>query len=363
MSINRNPSTRARGSIARMIDSMWLIPFAAAVWFVAKYSVDVPDMDQWGLPSLFDNAAAGRPVLPGLLTCNNEHPVLFPKLIFLALAFTTRWNTRVEMAVTLLSALAMFTAIARLAAAEERDGVTWTTAISLFVASLLVFSFVHYDDWLWGWQLMFVLANTCAVLAVYLISNSIQHPLRGQILAWTCCLVASFSALYGLLSWLVIIPAQLSRGRNKRRAAAAAIGSVLLLSVAIAVYFLLLERPFLYPVDRSFWLGHPIAALEFLCALVGAPLAHGNPISPATLAPFLGCALIALFAACAAWLIRANRFPSAAPWIAIGLFGLGFAAMNTLGRSAWAWALRHRSRVTWAPVRWWRSLHWNYAGR
>ena len=317
-----------------MIDLAWLIPFAGAVWFVARYSVNVPYMDQWGLPSLFAAAAAGRPVLPGLLDCNNEHPILFPKLIFLALAFATGWNTRVEMAVTLLSALAMFSAIARLAAAEERDGVERTTAISLFVASLLVFSFVHYDDWLWGWQLTFVLANSCAVLAVYLISNSIRHPVRGQILAWICCVVASFSALYGLFSWLAIIPVQLSPRSNKR-GAGAALGSVLLLSTAIAVYFLALKRPFLYSVDRFFWRKHPVAALEFLCALVGAPLAHGNPIAPATLAPLLGFALIALFAVCAVSLMRANQFASAVPWIAIGSFGLGFAAMNALGRCAW----------------------------
>jgi hypothetical protein len=166
-----------------------------------------------------------------------------------------------------------------------------------------------------------------------------------------------------MLSWLVIIPTQFASIRNKRWAAEAAAGSVVLLGVSIAAYFLVMTRPFLYPVDRSFWRKHPLAALEYLCALVGATPAHGNLISPDTLAPLLGFALIAVFAACVVWLTLAKRLPYSASWISIGLFGLGFAAMNMFGRSAWGVRVAASQCDTWVPACCWRSLLLNSADR
>ena len=317
-----------------LIDHLWSIPFIALVWFVAKYSVDVPYLDQWGLPYLFYGVARGQPLIPMLLMTNNEHPVVFPKLIWIALAFTTKWNTRVDLAITLLLTFAMFIAIARMVRGEEQVGTSWISAVTLLVASLLAFSFVHYGDWLFGFQLHWALTNACTVWALYLVCTSARYPVRKQLLAWACCLVASFSALYGMLSWLVIVPAQLAATGDKRSKAKATAASVVLFGVCIAAYFLLLTR-FEFPADRSFWLKHPFAALAFLFALMGAPLAQAGLVAPVTLAPLLGFALITLFIVCAASLLRANPVTSCVPWISIGLFAIGFSAMTTVARSVW----------------------------
>ncbi len=314
--------------------ALYLVPFAGAVWFVARFSVDVPITDQWGLSNLFGAVAARQSLAPHLLACNNEHPILFPKLIWIALAFATKWNTRVDMMMSLLLALVMFIAIATIARSQSRGGRDWIAAVSIFVAALCVFSFVHYDTWLWGFQLNFVLTNTCVVLAVYSLWRLHARPPEALLLAWCLCAIASFSELQGMLAWLVVIP-MYALLDDRRRAAMAVLGSVALCGVSVALYFLVFTRAHRYPVDRSFWHYHPIAALEFLFALLGAPLAHGTSVPSQTLAPVLGAVLIGLFVVGNALLVRAKRLSVAAPWISMGLFGIGFALMTTFGRSAW----------------------------
>jgi hypothetical protein len=316
-----------------VIEWSWVIPFIAAVWFFAHFSVDVPFQDQWELPYLFTDVATRHSPVPELLSCHNDHPIVFPKLIWIALAFTTKWNTRVDMAITLLVAAAMFAPIALIGNEDDRPGTNWMTGVSLFAASLLVFSFVHYDDWLFGFQLHWILANTCTVWAVYLVWKSTGYPLLKQLLAWACCLVASFSVLYGMVSWLVIIPTQFTAITDRRRRTAAVAASVILLGTCIAVYLGLMTRLPNPRIDHSFWHKHPLAALEYFCALMGAPLAQGVWIAPAKPALVLGLAVVGIFTFCAALLLHQKRLESCVPWISIGLFALGFCAMATVGRS------------------------------
>ena len=318
----------------RLVEFSWVLPIIATVWFFLKYSVDVPFQDQWELPYLFQGIANHQPLIPMLMLCHNEHPIIFPKLIWIGLAFTTKWNLRVDMAVSLLFTVWMFAGIWRLIRLENRDDSRWMTTLTLLVVSLLVFSFVHYGVWLWGFELTFVLANAFTVWAIYLLKTSAQHPLRNQLLAWGCCLVASFSALYGMLSWLVIIPIQLFAIRDKRWRIYASAASVLLLGACLGVYYGLMTR-FPYPVDRTFWHTHPSRALVFLCGLAGAPLAQAGFIRSGLLAPLLGSVVIALFIICAISLWRSDNFASGLAWISIGLFALGFSAMTTIGHSAW----------------------------
>src|SRR5262249_36164366 len=80
---------------------------------------------------------------------------------------------------------------------------------------------------------------------------------------------------------------------------------------------------------------HPLYAAKFYCALLGAPIAQAATAKAWITTPWLGAALCAAFVGLVAAAARQRIFVCAVPWISLGLFSLGFAAMTTIGRSGW----------------------------
>jgi hypothetical protein len=312
-----------------------LLPFAAALVFVAAYGVNVPYADEWWLPGLFTAIVHRQGIIQDLLRCNNVHPVLFPKLIWASVAFATQWNLRVEMVATLLTILGLSVLCALLAKREAGDVFSWQVALSTFITSLLLFSFVHYDTLLWGFQLSFTLVNLAVFGAIYLLCSSTSRPVRGLVLAWLCCIVASFSSLQGTLSWFVILPCLAIPFRTRRAWSAPALGSIILCGACLAIYFLAFTRD--TPLsDAAPWTKHPGQTLQFMLAILGAPLAEGAFGSASAVAWPIGAVVILLFVATGSWAFAGkSRWRAAIPWICIGLFGLGFSAMTAIGRSSW----------------------------
>jgi hypothetical protein len=341
----------------------WLIPFASAAAFIAIYGVDVPYVDQWGLAWLFTAAADGHGLWLQLRSCINEHPVLFPKLVWLATAFTTKWNTRADMAVNLAVLLVTFIAIERIQTRETWQRVDWTAALATLAVSLLMFSFVNYDTLLFGACLPYIAVDACAVLAIYALVAARDCPILGLAIAWTLCAIASFSSLQGMLAWLVITPCVIASMKS-RRSAATAIGATMLLAAAACVLFVLAFVRAAPPTDHFFWCRNPIQALLFFLAVVGAPLAQTPWTEPGPVAILLGFILIASFSAALWMYFVSEQWSKAAPWISIGMFGLGFAAMVALGRSEFGVAsgstssryMSSTSLVTIANVGLWRQL-------
>jgi hypothetical protein len=148
-----NPSDSRPRPVARAIGNpsgpiawaVYLAPFGLAVAFVLRLGSEAPIVDQWSLIWMFNAAArhwGGSFFLHSLLERTNEHPLLFPKLIWMALALTTKWNLRAELIATLLLMLAVFVLCASLAFREpSRAG--WPVMVGMAVASLLLFSLVH----------------------------------------------------------------------------------------------------------------------------------------------------------------------------------------------------------------------------
>src|SRR5262245_35820129 len=60
-------------------------PFLILIWAVARYSIDVPFLDQWDLVPLIDKMYQGQLTFHDLWMQFNEHRILFPKIIMLGL--------------------------------------------------------------------------------------------------------------------------------------------------------------------------------------------------------------------------------------------------------------------------------------
>jgi hypothetical protein len=324
----------------------WLaysVPFVAVVVFVACYGASVPIVDQWGLVGLFDAVARHSGVVRELLQRNNEHAVLFPKLIWIALAFTTKWNLRVDLFATLVPMAATFLAFARMvfderppsASDSRKDG--WMMIASLAVTSLLLFSLVHSDTYLGGFQLSFTLTNAAAIAAIWSLHTLRGKPIRRLVVAWLCCIVATFSSLHGMLAWIVILPCLLTLFETRSERIFAACCTGLLAAACVGVYSFAFT-PGDKVADASFWYRHPIEVVKFFLAVLGLPLIIRDVSVAQHVAGLVGAVILAFFLGAAYRAVRSPRWRIAVPWISIGLFGLGFAGMVSLGRGSWGMA-------------------------
>jgi len=312
-----------------------LIPFAFLAWFVAECGVNVPFLDQWGLPWVFEGVKHGD--FSGILAFNNEHRIIVPRLIWTALAFLDSWNVKVEMFVSVIFTLAMFIGMTW-RVREESDGASHVSPdLTLFVSSLVLCAFVQWDTYLWGFQFSFVLVNVCVVFGILILSSPRIEFRRKLIFAGLCCLIASFSSLQGLLSWFVMLPCLLllfhkTKGRIVAGLIVAAIFGVVAVVYQIGyVRGTVLVPPLTLLPSKQFVL--------FFLSLAGGPLAQGLAVAPPNAAATIGGVLVGGFVILIALSIHARQYSRAAPWIAIGLLSLGFDTITSIGRASWGWQI------------------------
>ncbi len=90
-----------------------LAPLVFLLCVIFKYAVAVPYWDQWELVPLLEKMDAGGLTFHDLWAQHNEHRILFPKIIMLALARLTGWNTYYELTVNVVLALVLFAVFVR----------------------------------------------------------------------------------------------------------------------------------------------------------------------------------------------------------------------------------------------------------
>src|SRR6266516_2863532 len=127
-----------RAKLPLLAAGLALIPAAAAFLYVGVYGVNAPVEDQWETVRLLLADSAGRLSFTDLVAQHNEHRILFPRLVMLALAKTTRYDTVAEMWVT---ECALLLALAVLVLALRRTFARGPLLILLPVVAFLVFSF------------------------------------------------------------------------------------------------------------------------------------------------------------------------------------------------------------------------------
>ena len=314
---------------------IYMMPAAAVYWFISRYGVNLPYMDDWIMPGALRQASTLRGFFSQLFYADTDHAILIPRLVFVPLAHLTHWNVKVGMFTVLLSSIIAFLSLIRLAESDGQSSGAWRVPVALFVSALLMFSFVHYDTWLHDWQLTHDMGNMFAVLAIAFITLSRSTPMTRVATAWAFCFAASMCYLGGLVAWFAIIPSAILIFPDRRHrlfvCAASGVFSVL--------NWLFIRFAFvLYPTPTNwlFWLEHPLLGLEYFTALIGAPLGQAGFLAPVVLALISGVILILLGLWSVGFIFREPElYRSAAAWLGIGLFGLGVSLMNTIGRGSY----------------------------
>lgn len=297
-------------------------PLAAAppVWTaatVARYAVDVPFWDQWELVPLLD----GGPTLEQVVAPHNEHRIVVPRLIMLALAGATAWDTRFELAVGFLFALLGYLVLLRAARRVALPLAPGWLPVAPAVA-LLAFSLAAWENWLWGWQLQIFGCVAAASGALTLLAGE-RLDRRRLVGAAALALIATYSFGVGALVWPIGLGVLLLRADPERRRRAGAWAC----AAALALAPLALD-----PVPPHHPAGTDLATIAaYVLAYLGAPLA---PTSPPGAAVAGGLGLVAFVAVTAALLRsgRLRREDLLGP-CALAAFAVGSALVTAVARA------------------------------
>ncbi|MHC5766727.1 MAG: hypothetical protein ACYTXI_14135 [Nostoc sp.] len=309
------------------------LPFILLFWFVTTFSLNVPFWDDWELATLFSRISNGTANLGDFFAQHNEHRILFPRIIFTILAFSSKWNIKLENYFSLLLALVNFVLLYKIAASTYNKNNKILFHLFNFTTCIVNFSLIQYENWLWGFQISWFLINTCLILGVFILTVPKNwHPNFRLSLASLCCFIASFSLAHGLLSWLALLPSvYLVQGRTKHKKIRILVW-IVLFAFCVAIYSIGYKNPSQHPSSIFFILQQPLIASEYFFSIIGFSFGK-NFLSPI----FTGLTILLTFSFFNIFCFQnyqSEFVNKAAPWLSLGWFAILFALITTVGRSA-----------------------------
>ena len=337
-----DPSSKERRHpwvLAGLFVAVFTLPFIAYFWFIQHYAVDAIWYDQWWDVQLLQHWYSGGLNVSELWAQHGNNRILFPNLVMILLAATTRLNTVVE---EFVSGALLSVSVALIMWTHKRRSKA-TIWIWYLPVALVLLSFVQYQDTLWGFQLAWYMAFFALALSLYLLDPE-RLGWLGLAPAVAVAVVGSFSSIQGLLIWPVGLLLLYQRRRAGRLMIVWAIAAV----STIILYFYDIQQGGLNP--SSFLLHHPVKDLQyFLLALgdvIGVSVSRSASAGDDTL---MVLGLIILLLAC--WTLvnygwRRDDTEGSPIGVALTLYGLLFAAIMTFGRATSDLAVAGTSRYT-----------------
>jgi hypothetical protein len=287
--------------------------FAPVVFaLVAALVVNVPMFDEWTWAPLVLALHDHTLQLDDLWAQQQAHRSFVPSALMLVLAHFDGWDVRIEAFVNVLLAFKTQVLVFLLCGLVERTRRAWTFAL----CSLLLFSLLQSENWLWGFQMSWFLVNLFVVTVVVLLAT--RKPL-GFVVAVLAAIAASSSLIFGFGAWIAGI-VMLIRCRALL-AVWCALGVCFAACYTIGYHAPRFENGWA-------WLSSPLIVLQFVLVYLGDPLGAWAGRYASEIA---GAALIAAFVYCA-WIARERNAPAQA-WYALGAFALTAACFEAIGRA------------------------------
>jgi hypothetical protein len=313
----------------------YLILIANLVCFIEKFGINIPYWDQWSLVDLYEKTFIGKSSFSDFFSLNNEHRVLFPKLIFVTLAYLSNWNIKVELYFNLALSLIMFIALYRISCLchNHRNFIFYASNLLVCV---FIFSIGQYENWLWGFQIAWFLVNTCIILVILCLTSAQEDlSIMRLILMILCCLIASFSSLHGLLSWIVVVPITLLR-RSQLKQRLFNTGLLFLgFLLSTIFYFANYQKSGSHP-DIFFFRKNLMTTIEYFFNIIGSPIVRFSSavgLSPSVIGIFIVLLFLIFNCYCVKQYLQNSPIYQFLPWISLGWFSILFAGATAIGRS------------------------------
>jgi hypothetical protein len=311
-----------------------LLPAGFLAGMILVYGVNVPYWDQWEVADIVVKAFEGRLSLRDLTFQQNESRLVFPRLLFIGLAYLTGYDVRYEMWGSFCLGCLVAYNVYRLGRLTLGDNLRQEVFL-LFLASLLIFSLMQWENWFWGIQLSFFVPIACvtSILSVAYSSFSVQTKFAASAVLAT---VSTFSFAHGMVCWVIVLPVLVLRTWEELKTKRWLIGCWLIgFAVNVGLYFSNYVKPAHHPSFAEAWTD-VTAALGYFLALLGGPLGWGTKLNHLYQAIGVGFGMFALFVLLCIYVGR-HRNDSLVVcrtfgWITLGSYTLVSAGVTTLGR-------------------------------
>jgi len=304
---------------------------------IYRFAVPVPYHDQWSMVPLLAKMHNHQLRIADLWAQLNEHRIMLPRIVMLALASVSGWNLYLEFAATYIFAVA----ILLLLYSMLRMTFQGRTPLWLIVVfSLVVFSPIQYDGWLWGFcGLSFFMTLFGTVLAIWSLEKW-PGTLKGVLIAAAAAVFSSYSLSSGLFTWVVVGLMLLLRTPRKW---GHIVIWVLAAAATIGLYLHNYTKPAHHP-PLTLFMQHPLMFVEYVLIYLGSPLGAGIPLE----ALLAGVVILVTGVIVLILVLRHGRKELAAmlPWIALGAYAFIIACVTGMGRLGLGLAQAASSKYT-----------------
>ena len=310
------------------------IPAVYIALLVRRFGVDVPLWDDWDMVPMIAHAHTGELSFAELFAQQLEARTLLPKLLFILMTFTGRYDARDAMMLSVvfccLSAIGIFLLLRRSAVSPV------ATTICFLLIVLSVFSPAQEELWLLASGFPSFMPALFILAALLLLQTKISTG--AKFCACAALAVASaFTLAHGLLAFGLTFPVFLLWENVSRWPRWLGAWCVLGALCAIA-YFWGYTKPKEVPdfaPDVPF-----VAYVQYSLAFLGGGLAYGLRARlaqvPLTAATTFGVLLLVLFSAAATYALarwRDRHFRRRVlPWFALGCYSIACSIPAALGR-------------------------------
>ncbi len=171
---------------------------ASYLLFVLAYSVDVPLGDDWGTVALIHPALHGHFQFGSFWLQHLESRIFFPNLIFLAVGYVDHFDLRTVVLLSALIHIGAFLLLLRLFRVYLGRPLT---AVPVLLLGFVWFSVADSHNALWGFQIAWYIALFCFIAIPYLLLISPWPRNLNVAMAIAAAIVATFSALQGVIAW------------------------------------------------------------------------------------------------------------------------------------------------------------------
>jgi hypothetical protein len=316
--------------------ALWVFAALPAIFIlvlILRYGLDFHYFDEWApdIAGVLIKAHRGQLTFADLAQQHNEHRMLLPRLIFLAVAWLTDWDNRACLltgwAILCLASGILFFLIRRTAPPER-------VVITFVFANLILFTPAQRHNILWGIGIANLLPVMLELLLV-LVSLRRGNSWLTLIAVMAVATAATFTIGDGLLCWIfggILLAWRSVREKWHRRI------SLLLIWIGgfagnVIAYF----HGYARPADEMH--SHQIAQMaQFALAFLGNAFTQSTTYSIEFTSQFIGAVLLVLFTAAAIYFLcqwrnrRLEICDAMLPWLIVGAFSVSNAFLAAYAR-------------------------------
>ena len=246
-----------------------IIPAFLLLWYIALFGVNVIFWDEWEVIPLIQKAMSGTLSFSNFFAQHNEHRILFPRIVMLALGGLTQYNTVADMFFSWILMCLTGLLIFYLYRKKFFLGSYPKLLLVFLPVSLLLFGFRQYESILWGFtcQMYLMIFGAVATFTLLELSKKIDIWF---ILCLSSAILATFSFSVGLSVWPAgLLQIFISEKRSLRKAVIWCFAG----AVAFTSYFYGYVKPSHHP-PLNYVLIHPLGAGRYFLTLIGAPFSY-----------------------------------------------------------------------------------------